>query len=203
MPTAAGRRRRRPSRRPRSSTRPPASSRRAAHDRSPAGDRVALRGGLRLLEHPGRPGPVPARAVRPRAVAPEPVVTAFRAWTDVGEQLSAAREMARDPDDEVRAMAREEVGGLEAREAALSDELRTLLLPRDPNDEQQRDPRDPRRHRRRRGRAVRGRPVPDVRPLRRAAALEDRGAVVDESERRAASRRSIARGRAARAPTRA
>jgi peptide chain release factor 1 len=65
----------------------------------------------------------------------EPVVTAFRAWTDVGEQLSAARDMAHDPDEEVRAMAREEVALLESREAALSDELRTLLIPSDPNDE--------------------------------------------------------------------
>ncbi len=45
----------------------------------------------------------------------------------------------------------------------------------------QRHPRDPRRHRRRRGRAVRRRPLPHVRALRRQAGLEGRG---DVGERR-------------------
>ena len=65
----------------------------------------------------------------------EPVVNAFRAWTDVREQLAATREMAHDPDEEVRAMARDEIASLETRERELSDELRALLIPRDPNDE--------------------------------------------------------------------
>ncbi len=65
----------------------------------------------------------------------EPVVSAFRAWTDVGDQLSAAREMAHDPDEEVRAMAREEIVALEGRAQVLDDELKMLLVPRDPNDE--------------------------------------------------------------------
>jgi peptide chain release factor 1 len=65
----------------------------------------------------------------------EPVVDAFRRWTDVHEQLEAARGMAHDADEEVRAMAREEIGLLEAREAELADELKTRLVPRDPNDD--------------------------------------------------------------------
>jgi peptide chain release factor 1 len=65
----------------------------------------------------------------------EPVVSAFRAWTDVRDQLSAAREMAHDPEEEVRAMAREEIAVLEGREQVLEHELKTLLVPRDPNDE--------------------------------------------------------------------
>ena len=51
-----------------------------------------------------------------------------------------------------------------------------LLLPRDPQRRPQRDHRDPGRHRRRGGRALRGRPVPHVRALRRAPPLEDGGA---------------------------
>ncbi|HET8570424.1 MAG TPA: peptide chain release factor 1 [Candidatus Limnocylindria bacterium] len=65
----------------------------------------------------------------------EPVVGAFHSWTSVREQLEAAREMLHDPDEEVRAMAREEVESLEAQEQLLSEELRALIVPRDPNDE--------------------------------------------------------------------
>ncbi len=65
----------------------------------------------------------------------EPIVTAFRARCGVEDQLAAARGMTADPDDEVRAMARDEVRDLEARLAAIDDELRALLVPRDPNDE--------------------------------------------------------------------
>ncbi|HET9877945.1 MAG TPA: peptide chain release factor 1 [Candidatus Limnocylindria bacterium] len=65
----------------------------------------------------------------------EPIITAFRAWTDVRAQLDAARGMTSDNDEAVREMAREEVADLEAREAALDDELRELLVPRDPNDD--------------------------------------------------------------------
>jgi peptide chain release factor 1 len=65
----------------------------------------------------------------------EPVVVAIRAWSDVREQLAAAREMTHDPDEEVRALARDEVETLEERERVLDGELRLLLVPRDPNDE--------------------------------------------------------------------
>ncbi len=65
----------------------------------------------------------------------EPVITAFRAWTATREQLAAAHGMTADSDDEVREMARDEVETLEARAAALDEQLRTLLVPRDPNDD--------------------------------------------------------------------
>ena len=65
----------------------------------------------------------------------EPVVNAIRAWDDVQASLRSTREMADDPDEEVRAMAREELTSLEARAAALEAELRLLLVPRDPNDD--------------------------------------------------------------------
>jgi peptide chain release factor 1 len=65
----------------------------------------------------------------------EPVVAAFRAWTAVREELEAARAMTHDPDEELRALARDEVLSLEEREAALDVERRQLLVPRDPNDE--------------------------------------------------------------------
>jgi peptide chain release factor 1 len=65
----------------------------------------------------------------------EPVVAAVRSWNRVRDELAATREMSRDPDDDVRAMAREELEALERREGELADELKRLLVPRDPNDD--------------------------------------------------------------------
>jgi len=65
----------------------------------------------------------------------EPIVTAIRSWNAVRDELAGAREMTHDPDDEVRAMARDELDTLEKREATLADELKLLLVPRDPNDD--------------------------------------------------------------------
>ncbi|HEX9635256.1 MAG TPA: peptide chain release factor 1, partial [Candidatus Limnocylindria bacterium] len=65
----------------------------------------------------------------------EPVVAAIRAWNRVRQELASTRELARDPDDQVRAMVREELETLEKREEELAAELRLLLVPRDPNDD--------------------------------------------------------------------
>lgn len=66
----------------------------------------------------------------------EPVVGAFRRLGAVREELAGARHLRdAESDDELRALAREEIGRLEADEARLVEELKMLLLPRDPNDE--------------------------------------------------------------------
>jgi peptide chain release factor 1 len=66
----------------------------------------------------------------------EPVVGAFRRLEDTRRELAGARELRdREPDEELRSMAREEVVRLEAVEAQLVDELKVLLLPSDPADE--------------------------------------------------------------------
>ena len=65
----------------------------------------------------------------------EPVVRVAREWRQIEEGLASTTEMAHDPDEEVRVMARDELETLEARRDALEGELHTLLLPRDPNDE--------------------------------------------------------------------
>ena len=66
----------------------------------------------------------------------EPTVAAFRTLQTTREELAGARELrdAGDGDDELRSMARDEVGRLEADESRLLDELHVLLLPRDAND---------------------------------------------------------------------
>jgi peptide chain release factor 1 len=65
----------------------------------------------------------------------EEVVAKYREWKRVRENLEQARPMLEDSDEEMRAMAAEEVAHLEPELAKLSDELRLLLLPKDPNDE--------------------------------------------------------------------
>ena len=66
----------------------------------------------------------------------EPVVEAFRRLQDVRSQLEGARELRDvEPDEELHAMAKDEVAELEAQEARLVDELKFLLLPRDPSDD--------------------------------------------------------------------
>ncbi len=66
----------------------------------------------------------------------EPVVAAYRELVDIREQLAGARQMRdSEPDDDVKAMAREEIATLETRETQLIDDLRVSLLPRDPNDD--------------------------------------------------------------------
>jgi peptide chain release factor 1 len=66
----------------------------------------------------------------------EPVVRAYRRLAETQAELRGAREMRdADADDELRAMAREEVVRLEADEARLIEDLKVLLLPRDPADD--------------------------------------------------------------------
>jgi len=60
------------------------------------------------------------------------VVAAFRQYKKVGEEIAGNRELLADP--ELREMAREELPGLEARQEELGQQLRLLLLPKDPND---------------------------------------------------------------------
>jgi peptide chain release factor 1 len=65
----------------------------------------------------------------------EPVVETFRRLELIRAELAGAREMRdAEADEEMRAMAHEEAGRLEAAEAAVLDELKVLLLPRDPSD---------------------------------------------------------------------
>ena len=67
----------------------------------------------------------------------EPVVEAFRRLEATRAELAGARELrdSGDADDELRSMARDEIDRLEADETLLLDELKVLLLPRDPNDD--------------------------------------------------------------------
>jgi peptide chain release factor 1 len=67
----------------------------------------------------------------------EPVVEAFRSLEATRGELAGVREMrdASDGDADLRAMVSDEYDRLTAREGELVDELKVLLLPRDPNDD--------------------------------------------------------------------
>jgi peptide chain release factor 1 len=66
----------------------------------------------------------------------EPVVAAYRELGEVRGQLAGAREMRdHEADEELKAMARDEIAELESREQQLLDDLKVALLPRDPNDD--------------------------------------------------------------------
>ena len=65
----------------------------------------------------------------------EPIVAGGRLLRSTQEQLGEARTMAEDPDEEIRAMAREEAERLSAQAAEIEADLRTRLMPADPNDE--------------------------------------------------------------------
>ena len=66
----------------------------------------------------------------------EPVVAAFRRLESTRNELAGARELrdAGDGDDELRQMATDEITRLTGDETQLLEELKVLLLPRDPND---------------------------------------------------------------------
>jgi len=86
----------------------------------------------------------PETSVDPRAIRHlgqelarlEPTVAAFRRLEATRHELAGAKELRdSEGDDELRTLARAEVERLSADETRLLDELKVLLLPRDPNDD--------------------------------------------------------------------
>jgi peptide chain release factor 1 len=63
------------------------------------------------------------------------IVGKYREWKDVEDSLSQARAMLQEQDPDLRAMAEEEVVQLEPALAKLDEEIKFLLLPKDPKDE--------------------------------------------------------------------
>src|SRR5919112_392152 len=64
------------------------------------------------------------------------IVTKYREWKQMKSELSGAKELFDSADDEeMRELARAEMASLEERIEKTEEDLRVLLLPRDPNDE--------------------------------------------------------------------
>jgi len=94
----------------------------------------SLQAELALPETGGNPSEL--RRLGKELARLEPVVGTFRALEAIRAELTGAREMRdKESDEEMRAMAREEIDRLEADERRLIEELKMLLLPRDPADD--------------------------------------------------------------------
>jgi peptide chain release factor 1 len=65
----------------------------------------------------------------------EPLVQKFREYKSLEEDIKGAEELVNGSDPEMRELAREELKTLETRRDALLQELKILLIPKDPNDE--------------------------------------------------------------------
>lgn len=64
----------------------------------------------------------------------EPVVKGFQAWQQALEDMAEAKELAKDGDADMRAMAEDELASARDRSEQLDEELQRLMLPKDPND---------------------------------------------------------------------
>src|SRR5579875_4219000 len=65
----------------------------------------------------------------------EPTVEKFREYRKLRDAIAEAKAMASDSDADVRAMAEEELAELEPKLPVVEEELKVLLLPKDPNDD--------------------------------------------------------------------
>jgi len=65
----------------------------------------------------------------------EPLVQKFREFKGVEAGIAGAEELVKGDDAEMRALAQEELTELQARREALLQDLKVLLIPKDPNDE--------------------------------------------------------------------
>src|SRR5580658_8257538 len=61
------------------------------------------------------------------------VVNKYREWKTADRNLKEARAMMEEPDPEMRAMAQDEILKLEPQSAQIEQDLKLLLLPKDPN----------------------------------------------------------------------
>ena len=65
----------------------------------------------------------------------EAAVLKYREWKKVEDSLQQARAMLQEPDAELKSMAQQEVAQLEPEKLKIEEQLKVLLLPKDPNDE--------------------------------------------------------------------
>jgi len=65
----------------------------------------------------------------------EPTVDKFREYRKLRDSIAEARTMASDSDPDLRAMAEEELAELEPKLPIVEEDLKVLLLPKDPNDD--------------------------------------------------------------------
>jgi peptide chain release factor 1 len=65
----------------------------------------------------------------------EPLVHAYRAYKEIRREIASAEELVKGGDPEMRDLALEELNDLNVQKERLSDQLKILLVPKDPNDD--------------------------------------------------------------------
>ncbi|AKQ33994.1 Peptide chain release factor 1 [Candidatus Coxiella mudrowiae] len=65
----------------------------------------------------------------------EPIVKCFQAYEKNNEAIESVQEMIAEKDPELKKLAEEELGQLTIKQDELEDQLKILLIPKDPNDE--------------------------------------------------------------------
>jgi peptide chain release factor 1 len=89
-----------------------------------------------LVSDPTVQADVAAYRTHSKAIAEaQDLVDCFREYQRQERALAEAREMAATDDTELRALAADEISAIETRMTSLDDQLRVLLIPKDPNDD--------------------------------------------------------------------
>jgi len=67
----------------------------------------------------------------------EPIITKYKEYNSVKEDYEEVKEIIQDrgADEELKEMAKDEIKGLEEKKEALEEELKMMLIPKDPNDD--------------------------------------------------------------------
>src|SRR5690348_665727 len=90
----------------------------------------------RLLSDPSVQADPPVYRTHAKALSDmQETIDTFRQFQTVEQSLREHRELAAGSDAELQALALEEIPALEAQVAELEDQLRVLLVPKDPNDD--------------------------------------------------------------------
>ncbi len=90
---------------------------------------------MRLVSDASVQADPPAYRTHTKALAEiQPLIEKFREHEALERQLADARELAASGDPDLEAMAKEEAAAIEPKLAALFEDIRILLIPKDPND---------------------------------------------------------------------
>ena len=65
----------------------------------------------------------------------KPIVDSFSEFKSVEENIDESNQLLNDSDSEIRALAQEELESLKSKKDSLEENLKKMLLPKDPNDE--------------------------------------------------------------------
>ena len=91
---------------------------------------------LRLVSDSAVQADPPTYRTHAKALAEvQPLVDKYDEYERLSHEMAQAREVSASGDADLKALADEEIRGLEARLAALEEEIRVLLIPKDPNDD--------------------------------------------------------------------